>query len=238
MNTFAKRLKAARERLNLTQGELADKLGWGREKGQRKLSYYEQEKSRPSFETLEEIAEALRIMPADLAFGNSQVVQYQLTDTDPYRHQVNEPGFDLSRYNQFNAQAPLLSTKAEQLKSLSDKLKEWEGPTYPYGSLNQAPHIPNLNDVVFVIALGLANDPTIRSGAVVGIDKSIIDVEDGFLYGIIVGSLFMIRQLFNRPFDGVKAQCLNKSIAEDINLDASQTTYTIVGKVVSITNYY
>jgi transcriptional regulator with XRE-family HTH domain len=70
--TIGGRIKAAREGKGLTQGELANKCGWGDNpvEAQSRISNYERNKREPTLADLRAISDILKVDPAELAFGH------------------------------------------------------------------------------------------------------------------------------------------------------------------------
>jgi transcriptional regulator with XRE-family HTH domain len=71
-STVGGRIRAARESAGMTQGELAVACGWHEESadGQSRISNYERGKREPTLDDLVTLGRALKVDPAELAFGH------------------------------------------------------------------------------------------------------------------------------------------------------------------------
>lgn len=68
MSKFSERLKSLRKQHNMTQGQLAEKIGVGRSA----ISMYEMGEREPDFETLEALADTFNVDMAFLLGGNKK----------------------------------------------------------------------------------------------------------------------------------------------------------------------
>ena len=73
ISIFAKRLKQAREARGLSQRELGDHIGLGKQVGSTRINRYEQQKARCDMDTAAQIAKELGV-PLALLFAESETL--------------------------------------------------------------------------------------------------------------------------------------------------------------------
>lgn len=202
---IGQRIKKAREDAGLTQAELKESVGWSR-LGQRLLNY-EKGVAEPSYRELAELARALNMNAAYLAFGAEEMAP-------KYNPSVSLQGTEV--------QLPFF-VGVENLNNP----KETKG----FAPIELAKSGVKSNDAVLTLMDGNTMAPYIPAGSELAVDTSTTSVTDGEMYLLQQFNMLRVAFVYNVP-GGYRLKFANKQDwpAEEIKgTDAKEVN--VIGRV-------
>lgn len=196
MNTFAKRLKFARERLNLTQQEVADRVGMSQP------TYYKIESGKSKRTTyLNGLANVLKVNHNWLATGQGEMVatypdaSLDLEHVSDANDSTSVDKVFIPFYKDF-ALACEHSQDGVACKMEKHKLKISRATVEQIGSCK--------DKIIATLADGDSMSPTINDGDTIWVDLSKETIKDGKIFVFEYGGLFMCKRLYRLPNNGLR----------------------------------
>lgn len=234
MNTLAERLKFAREKLNLTQQEVADRAGMSQP------TYYKIESGKSQRTTyLNELANVLKVTPNWLATGQGEMTAkpvFDPTKLDGY-----------ARIDDWDDNTPLEGDEVAIpfYKDLSfacghgaegeARDDQWRKLRFSRMTLER---MGVYKDRTF--AATATDDsmlPTICDGDTIFVDEGRTRIKDGKIFAVEHGGLFYCKRLYNLPNGGVRIVSDNEAQFPECSLSRDEIEYEnfrVIGWVYSI----
>lgn len=206
MKTISDRIKIKRTELQLSQRDLADKIGVTSVA----VSRWELDYSQPKGKNLLSLAKALKCTPNWLLNGreNTEVefegIKYVLV---PY-------------YENVEIAAGCGSFNADNLETTQIPI-----PFYILERVNIV-----RNKILCVKVKGDSMEPALRSGSIIAVDTTSREIDDGELYVICHGDLLRVKLLYRYPH-GIKLRSYNSYYDDEIYENESVNDIKVIGKV-------
>lgn len=222
MSSLAERTKISREKIELSQQQLADKVGVS----QQSIAKIENgETLQPR--KIKQLADALGVTVNWLQFGdldgngqdtNMVVKDWEDTAPDPYLF----------------TQIPVLDIELSAGNGSEAEVIESESNTYPLRKEELRAAGVSPADARIVRILGNSLFPVLTNGDKVAVDlKQTYPVRDGDLYAIRDGVLLRVKILVNRPDGGIILKSYNKDEYPDeiLTYEERNSRIHIIGRV-------
>ncbi|PTY38572.1 hypothetical protein BGP77_11535 [Saccharospirillum sp. MSK14-1] len=193
MNTVGERIKAARIKAGLSQGDLAFKCGW--ENGQKRISNYESGYREPGFSEVSKISRVLGLNAAWLAFGGEE-------------DQINQVNAALSVGD--DIVFPLFTEKEVVLGANKGHLNITEENQIKIAKSSLTNLRVDPQSVVCIRISGNSMSPVIPDGAIIGVDSESVSIKDGDIYAVQNGALIQVRVAYRLP-DGFRFKSFNEA---------------------------
>lgn len=206
MKTISDRIKIRRTELQLSQRDLADKIGVTSVA----VSRWELDYSQPKGKNLLSLSKALKCTPNWLLNGRESTdiefegIKYVLV---PYFENVE-------------IAAGCGSFNIEHL--------ECEQIPIPFYILDKSK--VNSSKTLCVKVKGDSMEPALRSGSIIAVDTTKRDIDDGELYVVCHGDLLRVKLLYRYPH-GIKLRSYNSFYEDEMYENESVMDIKIIGKV-------
>lgn len=206
MKTISDRIKIRRTELQLSQRDLADKIGVTSVA----VSRWELDYSQPKGKNLLSLSKALKCTPNWLLNGRESTdiefegIKYVLV---PY-------------YENVEIAAGCGSFNIEHL--------ECEQIPIPFYILDKSK--VNSNKTLCVKVKGDSMEPALRSGSIIAVDTTKREIDDGELYVVCHGDLLRVKLLYRYPH-GIKLRSYNSFYEDEMYENESVMDIKIIGKV-------
>lgn len=221
MTKLAERLKLARERLEMSQAQLAEKIGLS----QQSIAKIEKgETSQPR--KIKEIAKALGVTQKWLQLG----VEENASLTDFVVEESEEAFLDPEVF----ANIPILDIELSAGNGCETELVESVSNSYPLRRLDLRRAGVSPSNARIVKIWGNSLFPVLNNGDLVAIDLSQTKpIRDGDLYAIRDGVLLRVKILISLPDGGIMLRSFNKEEYPDEILDFAdrKSRIHIIGRV-------
>jgi phage repressor protein C with HTH and peptisase S24 domain len=206
VKTISDRIKIRRTELQLSQRDLADKIGVTSVA----VSRWELDYSQPKGKNLLSLSKALKCTPNWLLNGRESTdiefegIKYVLV---PY-------------YENVEIAAGCGSFNIEHL--------ECEQIPIPFYILDKSK--VNSNKTLCVKVKGDSMEPALRSGSIIAVDTTKREIDDGELYVVCHGDLLRVKLLYRYPH-GIKLRSYNSFYEDEMYENESVMDIKIIGKV-------
>jgi len=223
MNNFASKFKQIREKLGLSQKEIADILGVS----QKSVSYWEQGRNEPQASIVRTFCNKFGINPNWLLMDKGEMFLNETQKQLPSLTQENiiEVPYYPDIYAAAGAGADALSTAPKILKFSKDFLKELLDIAF-------------FHNIHIINAVGDSMEPTILSG-----DKLFIlpfkeenhQIKEGGIYIITTPQGTLVKRIYPNPFANTITLKSDNPNITDITIKGDELNSTqIIGRVVGI----
>ncbi|MCG7412591.1 helix-turn-helix transcriptional regulator [Moraxella nonliquefaciens] len=228
MNTLAERLKFAREKINLTQQEVADRAGMSQP------TYYKIESGKSQRTTyLNELANVLKVTPNWLATGQGEMTALQSNISPNF-----EPVSDWDDGTPLEADEvpiPFYKDFGVACGHGSDGVAYENEKRRLRISRATIDRIGSYKDkIMATLADGDSMSPTINDGDTIWVDMSKETIKDGKIFVFEYGGLFMCKRLYRLPNNGLRVVSDNADVYPEWEItgeEREQNGFKLIGWV-------
>lgn len=228
MNTLAERLKFAREKLNLTQQEVADRAGMSQP------TYYKIESGKSQRTTyLNELANVLKVTPNWLATGQGEMTALQ-SNISPNFEPVSDWD-DATPLEADEVSIPFYKDFGVACGHGSDGVAYENEKRRLRISRATIDRIGSYKDkIMATLADGDSMSPTINDGDTIWVDMSKETIKDGKIFVFEYGGLFMCKRLYRLPNNGLRVVSDNADVYPEWEItgeEREQNGFKLIGWV-------
>lgn len=242
MSTLAERVKLARDRLNLSQQDVADATGMSQP------SYYKIEKGHTKRTTyINELAKVFEVNVDWLANGSGEMLSGAANKVEEAKHAGNEITSDPEKELARILEAGSVSTDDSDDEMVSIPIYDLY---FCCGDGNGSCEFENIKgyrklppsffkdrnirpeDFKLICAINDSNHPYIKDGDEVGIVITDREIKDGEYYAILLDGDRMIKQIFREAGGSYRLSSFNKAYPDKVVTPEHNESLIIAGRQV------